>query len=79
MPKRLKLMAAIGFDIKQFTPYHFRIEGKLHYWTSGAYHDLRNGLRGKSNPDPLELAELLKVKPTGEFKFWRVLNVIIFG
>ncbi len=40
-------LRALGYDVRQITEYHFRIEGKLDlYPTRGRWHNLRHNKRG---------------------------------
>lgn len=43
----IKMMSKEGFEITQFTDYHFRVNDILDIWPAGAnYHNIKTGKRG---------------------------------
>lgn len=47
---KLDHLLELAYEVQEFTPYHFRIEGVLDiYPTNKKYHDLRTGKRGYYN------------------------------
>jgi len=50
--KAIEAIRKKGYDVQEFTPYHFRVEGKLDIFPNDKmyrpwkWHDTRNGMRG---------------------------------
>lgn len=45
---------AMGFEVRQFSPYHFRVEEVFEFWLPrGKWHDMRTGERGQKPLDQI--------------------------
>jgi hypothetical protein len=46
--RQIDALRESGFQVQQFTEYHYRINGRLDLWTTwGKWHDVKKNIRGR--------------------------------